>query len=80
MEKLNLKRIPHMNPYKVSQLKRGQQVIVVEQCLLFFQIGKFSEHILCDIVGMDACHVLLGRPWMFDIKVSMMEGRILMSF
>jgi hypothetical protein len=43
-------------------------VTVTEQCLLNFQIGKFSEQVLCDIVEMDACHVLLGRPWLFDIK------------
>jgi hypothetical protein len=81
MEKLKLKIIPHPNPYKVSWLKRGQQVTVTEQCLLSFQIGKFSEQVLCDIVEMDACHVLLGRPWLFDrIFFSMMGGRILMNF
>jgi hypothetical protein len=41
---------------------------VTEQCLLSFQIGKFSEQVLCDIVEMDACHVLLRRPWLFDRK------------
>jgi hypothetical protein len=25
---------------------------------------------LCDIVEMDACHVILERPWLFDINVS----------
>ena len=23
---------------------------------------------LCDVVEMDACHILLGRPWLFDKK------------
>jgi hypothetical protein len=64
-----LKIIPHPNPYKVSWLKRGQQVTVVEQCLLSFQIRNFSEQVFCDIVDMDACHVLIERPWLFDIKV-----------
>jgi len=68
MEKLKLKSIPHSNQYRVSWLKRGQQVILTKQCLLSFQIGKFSEKVLCDIIEMDACDVLIKRPWLFDIK------------
>jgi hypothetical protein len=80
MEKLKLKIIPHPNPYKVPWLKRVEQVTVTEQCLLIFQIGNFSEKVLCDIVEMDACHILLGRTWLFDRKVFMMGGIILMNF
>ena len=67
--KLNLKCIPHPTPYQVSWLQKGQQVNGTEQCLLSFQIGNFSKQILNDVVEMDTCHVLLGRPWMFDKKV-----------
>jgi hypothetical protein len=69
MGKLKLKGIPHPNLYRVSWLKRGQQATVIEQCLLSFQIGSFNEQVLCDVIEMDACHVFLGRPWMFDRKV-----------
>jgi hypothetical protein len=69
MGKLKLKGIPHPNPYQVSWFQYVQQVIVTEQYLLSFQIGSFSEQVLCDVIKMDACHVLLGRPWMFDRKV-----------
>jgi hypothetical protein len=55
MEKWKLKIIPHPNPYKVSWLKRGQHHTVTHICLLSFQIGKFSEQVLCYIVEMDAC-------------------------
>ena len=24
---------------------------------------------LCDVIPMDACHILLGRPWQFDCEV-----------
>jgi len=68
MEKLKLKNVPHMNVHRSSWLKRGQHVTVIEQYLLNFQIGKFSEHVLCHIVEMDPCHALLKRPWLFDIK------------
>ena len=34
---------------------------------LDFEYGKtYKDEIWCDIVPMDACHVLLGRPWLFD--------------
>ena len=39
-----------------------------------FQIGIFSEQVLCDVVEMDACHILLRRPWMFDRK-ALYDGR-----
>jgi len=69
MEKLKFKCISHPNPYRVSWLQKGQQVTVTEQCFFHFQIGNLSEQVLCDVVEMDACHVLLGRPWLFYRKV-----------
>ncbi|XP_074283269.1 uncharacterized protein LOC141607822 [Silene latifolia] len=32
-------------------------------------MGSYNEDILCDVVPMDACHVLLGRPWQYDRDV-----------
>jgi hypothetical protein len=31
-----------------------------------FKIGSYHDEVLCDIIRMDACHMLLGRPWQFD--------------
>jgi hypothetical protein len=28
-----------------------------------FQIGTYKDQVLCDVMPMDVCHVLLGRPW-----------------
>ena len=33
------------------------------------------DEILCDVVPMDACHVLLGRPWQYDRDV-VHRGRV----
>lgn len=62
MEKLKLKILEHPNPYRVSWLKKGQQVIVTQQCLSNFQIGNHSEKVFCDVVETDSCHILLERP------------------
>lgn len=40
----------------------------MEQYLLSFQIRSLQEQALCDVVEMDACHILIVRPWLFDKK------------
>ena len=40
-----------------------------ETCRVPLSIGPYKEEILCDVIDMDATHVLLGRPWQYDVKV-----------
>lgn len=68
VEKLKLLRTPHAYPYQVSWLNKGQQTIVEEQAWVEFQIGAYKDKLLFDIVNMDACHLLFGRPWQYDLK------------
>lgn len=68
--KLNLNTTPHPNPYAIQWLNQGKGIHVSNRVLLNFTIGKtYKEEIWCDVIPMDACHVLLGRPWMFDRRV-----------
>eukprot|EP00253_Pinus_taeda_P024722 PITA_24722 len=69
VEKLGLKKIKHPTPYKVSWLQKRHQLLVHEQSEVEFQIGKYKDKVLCDVIPMDACHVLLCRPWQFNRKV-----------
>ena len=41
---------------------------VKEWYLVDFHIGKYKDQVLCDIVDMNSCHVLLGRPWQYDCR------------
>ena len=66
VEKLGLKKLKHPTPYKVSWLQKGHQLLVDEQCEVKFQIGRYKDKIICDVMPMDVCHILLGRPWQFD--------------
>jgi hypothetical protein len=68
VEKLALKKTTHPVPYKVSWLQKGHQLLVNEQCEVEFQIGSYKDKVLCDIMPMDVCHILLGRPWQYDRK------------
>jgi hypothetical protein len=63
VEKLELETTAHPKPYKFSWLQKGHQVMVTKQCLLEFKIGGYRDGILCDVIPMDVCHILLGRPW-----------------
>jgi hypothetical protein len=69
VEKLELETVAHPNPYKVSWLQKGHQVNVTKQCLVEFKIGGYKDEILCDVIPMDVCHLLLGRPWKYDRNV-----------
>ncbi|GKB65049.1 putative nucleotidyltransferase, ribonuclease H [Tanacetum coccineum] len=67
VKKLSLKTEKHPRPYKLSWLQKGKSVHVDQRCLVHFSIGdKYRDKVWCDVVPMDACHLLLGRPWQFD--------------
>jgi hypothetical protein len=44
--------------------------MVIQQCQVEFKIEGYRNEILCDVIPMDVCHILLGRPWKFDKKVN----------
>jgi len=70
IEKLNLHCEKHPHPYRIAWFKKGNEVTIDKRCLIKFSIGKiYQDEIWCDVVPMDACHVLLGRPWQYDRKV-----------
>ena len=64
VEKLGLTPEPHPDPYQLTWLKKGNIVKVNQRCLVKFSIGsRYSDEIWCEVIPMDACHLLLGRPW-----------------
>jgi len=43
---------------------------VNSRCLISFSIGKnYQDELWCDVIPIDECHILLGRPRMYDWKV-----------
>jgi hypothetical protein len=48
--------------------------MVSQQCNVEFKIGGYKDEILCDVILMDVCHILLGRPWKFD-RNAIHDGR-----
>ena len=65
---LLLKTTPHPQPYGLEWITDGKGDVVNRQCRITFSIGSYQDNVLCDVVPMDATHLLLGRPWQFDKK------------
>ena len=61
VEKLALTTISHTKPYKLHWLSAEGEIIVNKQVLINFTIGKCKDEVLCDVVPMEATHILLGR-------------------
>ena len=68
-EKLGMATCKHPRPYKLQWLNDSGEVRVNKQVLVAFSIGKYEDEVLCDVVPMQAGHLLLGRPWQFDRKI-----------
>ena len=68
---LNLKIEKHPSWYKIAWIKKGQEVQVLEVCKVPLSIRKYYKNkILCDVVDMDACIILLGRSWHYDVDAT----------
>lgn len=70
VSKLNLATKPHPRPYKLQWLSKDGEVQVRQQVEVDVSIGKYNDKVLCDVVPMEASHLLLGRPWQFDKRAN----------
>ena len=61
--KLNLETKPHPRPYKLQLLSEDGEMTVSKQVEVHLSIGQYNDNVLCDVVPMEATHILLGRPW-----------------
>ena len=69
VDKLGLPTTKHPRLYKLQWLNDSGEVKVTKQALISFRIGRYEDEVLCDVVPMQAGHLLLGRPWQFDRQV-----------
>ncbi|GJZ42323.1 putative nucleotidyltransferase, ribonuclease H [Tanacetum coccineum] len=71
VQKLGLKTENHPKPYKLQWLKKGGEVTVSKCVHVPFSVGNtYKDNVWCDVVPMDACHLLLGRPWEYDRDIT----------
>ena len=74
VQKLALNTKPHPHPYYIQWLNNSGKAKVTRLVRINFSIGSYKDIVECDVVPMQACNILLGRPWQFD-RDSMHHGR-----
>jgi hypothetical protein len=57
----------HTHPYYIQWLNNSGKAKVTYIARVHFSIGTYHDYVDCDIVPMQACSLLLGRSWEFDI-------------
>jgi hypothetical protein len=63
---LKLPMMPHLQPYTIGWLSREQDIHIMKQCCLSYNIKpNFKDEVLCDVVTPKVCDVLLGQPYMW---------------
>ncbi|XP_048596408.1 uncharacterized protein LOC125578144 [Brassica napus] len=51
---------------RLEWLNEAGEQYVKEQVTVPITIGRYEDKVVCNVLPMDACHILLGRPWQFD--------------
>jgi hypothetical protein len=64
--KIGLTACLHTHPYYIQWLNNSGKVKVTHTTRVHFSIGTYLDYADCDVVPMQACSLLLGRPWEFD--------------
>ncbi|XP_056853173.1 uncharacterized protein LOC130502399, partial [Raphanus sativus] len=61
VDKLGLIKTPHPRPYRLKWLNDETELKLAEQVVVSFSIGRYHDQVKCDVVPMQAGHILLGR-------------------
>jgi hypothetical protein len=74
VEKLSLPTHAHPHPYHIQWLNDGGKIKVTRSVRVPFSLGSYSDYADCDVIPLEACSLLLGRPWQYDTD-SLHHGR-----
>jgi hypothetical protein len=64
--KIDLTTCLYTHPYYIQWLNNSGKAKVTHTAHIHFSIGTYHDYADCDVVHMQACSLLLGRPWEFD--------------
>lgn len=66
VEKLALTTQQHPHPYYIQWFSSCGKLKVTRIVRVHFSIGSYRDYADCNVVPMQACSLLLGRPWQYD--------------
>jgi hypothetical protein len=64
--KIGLTTCLHTHSYYIQWLNNSGMAKITHTSHVHFSIGTYHDYADCDVVPMQACFLLLGRPWKFD--------------
>lgn len=77
VQKLTMKTVPNPKLYRLCWLQRGNEIKVKEISLISFSVGlNYKDYVWCNVVPMDACHLLLWRPWQYAKRCYLVVSKI----
>ena len=66
---MNLETIPHPKPYPLGWVSDNEKLQVSRKCKLkFANTANFIDEVELDVVPLDICGIVLGRPYLYDRK------------
>ena len=68
VSKLGLQVEQHPKPYALHWLSPQGAVHIHKQVRVPLTLGDYTDEIMCDVVPMEATHLILGRPWQYDLR------------
>jgi hypothetical protein len=66
VKQLGLTMCEHPHPYHIQWFNNNGKVKLTKTSRIYFSTGSYHDFADFDVVPMDACSLLLGRPWEFD--------------
>ncbi|RDX82413.1 hypothetical protein CR513_36786, partial [Mucuna pruriens] len=69
VKKLALPIFVQLRPHKLQRLSERRELLVDKQVKVIFTLRGYEDKVVCDVVPMEATHLLLGRPWQYNKKV-----------
>jgi hypothetical protein len=61
VKRLTLLTMPHLHPYTIRWLHQGNNICIIQQCRLSYDINPFKDEVLYDVSFLEVCNVILGN-------------------
>jgi len=76
---MGLKAESHFHPYNINWVNKTAQSIT-QRCQVPTHMSSYHDLVCCDVLDMDATHILLGRPWLYDLDVTSLSSSNIYEF
>jgi len=65
---LSMRRLP--TPRYIQWMNHSGTLKITHRVRVKFSVGSYVDIVDCDVAPLSACHLLLGRPWQFDLDAT----------